>query len=272
MTPTLSRAALLETAVPTSVHPTAIVDPAAELGQGVTVGPWALIGPGCVVGDSSTIAARATLERNVTLGRGVQVGMGSILGGDPQDLKFKGEETRVAVGDQTILREYVTINRATTESWCTTVGRNGFLMTYAHVAHDCQVGDGVVIANGTQLAGHVHVADRATISGLCAVHQFVRVGAFSFIGGCSRVTQDVPPYCKTVGNPVKLFGLNSVGLQRAGLDDAVIRELKRAFRFIFRSDLTVTQALERASEELTLIPEVQHLLRFIGESPRGIGF
>lgn len=256
----------------TVIHPSALVDPGAELGQGVQVGPFAIIGPGCVVGDGSVIAARATLERNVTLGRGVQVGIGSILGGPPQDLKYKGEETRVAVGDQTIIREYVTINRATTESWCTTVGRHGFLMTYAHLAHDCQLGDGVVIANGTQLAGHVHVDDKATISGLCALHQFVRVGAYSFIGGCSRVSQDVPPYCKTVGNPVKLFGLNTIGLQRAGMDDTVIRELKRAFRFIFKSELTVTQALERASEELTLIPEVQHLLRFIGESPRGIGF
>ncbi|MCU0649472.1 MAG: acyl-ACP--UDP-N-acetylglucosamine O-acyltransferase [Gemmatimonadaceae bacterium] len=270
--PTTVRSPRGEAPPATTIHPTAIVDPAAELGQGVTIGPWALIGPGCVVGDGSTIAARATLERNVTLGRGVQVGIGSILGGDPQDLKYKGEETRVAVGDATIIREYVTINRGTTHSWVTSVGRNGFLMTYAHLAHDCQVGDGVVIANGTQLAGHVQVADKATISGLCALHQFVRVGAYSFIGGCSRVSQDVPPYCKTVGNPVKLFGLNSVGLQRAGMDESAIRELKRAFRFIFKSDLTVTQALERASEELSLIPEVQHLLRFIGESPRGIGF
>jgi UDP-N-acetylglucosamine acyltransferase len=254
------------------IHPTALVDPAAELGEGVVIGPWAIVGPGCVVGDGSVLAARAVLERNVTLGRGVQVGIGAILGGDPQDLKFQGEETRVAVGDATIIREYVTINRATTQSWCTTVGRHCFLMTYAHVAHDCQVGDGVVIANGTQLAGHVLVADRATLSGLCAVHQFVRIGAYSFVGGCSRVTQDVPPYCKTVGNPVKLFGLNTVGLQRAGIDDAVIRELKRAFRFVFKSELTVSQALDRASEELTLIPEVQAFLRFIGESPRGIGF
>jgi UDP-N-acetylglucosamine acyltransferase len=269
--PTLMRAADAPV-VSTAIHPTAIVDAGAQLGEGVIVGPWAMIGPGCVVGDGCTIGARATLERNVTLGRGVRVGIGSILGGDPQDLKYKGEETRVAVGDETIIREYVTINRATTQSWCTTVGRNGFLMTQAHLAHDCQVGDGVVIANGSMLAGHVHVADRATISGLCAIHQFVRVGAYSFIGGCSRVSQDVPPYCKTVGNPVKLFGLNSVGLQRAGLDESVTRELKRAFRFIFRSELTVTQALERANEELSLIPEVQHLLRFISESPRGIGF
>jgi UDP-N-acetylglucosamine acyltransferase len=271
MMPTLVRSAEPSLAS-VVIHPTAIVDAGAQLGHGVTVGPWALIGPGCIVGDGCVIAARATLERNVTLGRNVRVGMGSILGGDPQDLKYKGEETRVSVGDETMLREYVTINRATTQSWCTTIGRNGFLMTQAHVAHDCQVGDGVVIANGSMLAGHVHVADRVTISGLCAIHQFVRVGASSFIGGCSRVTQDVPPYCKTVGNPVKLFGLNTVGLQRSGLDDSVIRELKRAYRFIFRSELTVTQALERANEELSLIPEVQHLLRFIGESPRGIGF
>jgi UDP-N-acetylglucosamine acyltransferase len=145
-------------------------------------------------------------------------------------------------------------------------------MSYVHLAHDCQVGDNVIISNGTQLAGHVIVEDHATISGLTAAHQFVRIGAHSFIGGCSRVAKDVPPYLKAVGNPVKLYGLNSVGLQRRGFGDNTVRELKRAYRLVFRSELNVSQAMDRARAELPDVPEVRHFLRFIEESQRGIGF
>jgi UDP-N-acetylglucosamine acyltransferase len=139
-----------------------------------------------------------------------------------------------------------------------------------HVAHDCHLGDGVIISNGTQLAGHVTIEDRAIISGLVAVHQFVRMGRHSFTGGCSRVAKDVPPFLKAVGNPIKLYGLNSVGLQRSGFDDAVVRELKRAYRLFFRSELNVSQALEKARSELQLYPEVEHFLRFLEESGRGV--
>lgn len=169
------------------IHPSALVDASAELGADVEIGPWAMVGPRCTVGDGSVIAARATLERNVRVGQRVRVGTGSILGGDPQDLKYRGEETWVDIGDDTTIREYVTVNRGTAHSITTTVGRNAFLMTYVHIAHDCHVGDNVIISNSTQLAGHVTVEDRATISGLCAVHQFARIGRHAFIGGCSRV-------------------------------------------------------------------------------------
>jgi len=250
---------------------TAIVHPRAELGADVEVGPWAMVGDGCVLGDGCVVAARATLERDVRLGARVKVGIGSVLGGDPQDLKFRGEQTWVEVGDDTTIREYATINRATAESQRTTVGRGCFLMSYVHLAHDCHVGDGVILSNGVQLAGHVTIEDRAIVSGVSAVHQFVRVGRHAFVGGCSRVAKDVPPYVKAVGNPVKLYGLNSVGLQRSGFDEATILELKRAYRLLFRSDLMLSAAVTRARDELDAsVPEVNTLLDFVATSGRGV--
>jgi UDP-N-acetylglucosamine acyltransferase len=258
--------------VGTRIHPTALIDPSAHIGQDVEIGPWAMIGPQCVVGDGCRIGGRVTLERNVRLGQRVSLGVGAVLGGDPQDLKFRGEETWVEIGDDTTVREYATINRGTAHSITTKVGKHCFLMSYVHLAHDCQLGDHIIISNGTQLAGHVNVEDRAIISGLCAVHQFARIGRHSFIGGCSRVSQDVPPYVRAVGNPIKLFGLNSVGLQRSGFDEPVVRELKKAYRYCFRSDLNLSQGVEKARAEIELIPEVQHFLEFIEASQRGVGF
>ena len=255
-----------------SIHATAIVDAGAQLGEGVTIGPWAMVGPGCVLGDGASVSARATLEKNVTLGRHVQIGIGSVLGGDPQDLKFRGEETFVDIGADTVLREYVTINRGTAHSVTTRVGAGCFLMTNVHVAHDCQLGNNVIISNGTLLAGHVTVGDRVTISGNCAVHQFVRIGRFAFIGGVSKVTQDIPPFVRASGNPTALFGLNSVGLERNGFDAEVRREIKRAYRLCFKSELTLTQALKHAREALEPIPEVLEFLSFIEDSQRGVGF
>jgi UDP-N-acetylglucosamine acyltransferase len=218
------------------IHPTAIISPSAVLGERVEVGPYA------------------------------------VIGGDPQDLKYRGEHTTVEIGENTVVREYATINRGTSHSMKTTVGSGSFLMSYVHLAHDCQVGNGVIIGNGTQLAGHVSIDDRAIVSGLVAVHQFARIGRHSFVGGCSRVAKDVPPYLKAVGNPVKLYGLNSVGLQRSGFDEAIVRELKRAYRLVFRSELNVSQAMTRARAELQPLPEVMAFLTFIEESERGIGF
>ena len=262
----------MTTPVTSGIHATAIIAPSAMLGDGVSVGPYAYVGDDCVVGDGCVVAMRATLERNVTLAAGVKIGIGSVIGGDPQDLKYKGERTTVEIGENTVIREYATINRGTTHSMKTTVGSGSFLMSYVHLAHDCRVGNGVIIGNGTQLAGHVAIDDRAIVSGLVAVHQFARIGRPSFVGGCSRVAKDVPPYLKAVGNPVKLYGLNSVGLQRCGFDDAIVRELKRAYRLVFRSELNVTQAMSRARAELQPFPEVTAFLTFIEESERGIGF
>ncbi len=251
------------------IHPTAIVDKRAEIGKDVEIGPWAYVGPHCVIGDGSVIQMRATLEEHVILGPKVTVGIGTVLGGKPQDLKFKGEVTTVEIGEGTTLREYLTINRGTSESFRTTVGKDCFLMSYVHLAHDCHVGDGVIISNGTQLAGHVTVYENAIISGLCAVHQFAKIGRNAFIGGASRISKDIPPFVKAVGNPVQLYGLNSVGLQRTGFSEATIAELKKAYRLFFRSELNVSQALEKAGE-LQQFPEVKDFVDFVSASGRGI--
>ena len=251
------------------IHPSAIIHASAQIGDDVEIGPFAIVGEECVVGDGCVIAARVTLERFVTLGTNVKVGVGSVLGGDPQDLKFKGERTTVEVGDGTTIREYSTINRATSQSFHTTVGKNCFLMSYVHLAHDCHVGDGVIISNGTQLAGHVTIDEKAILSGLVAVHQFATIGRYCFIGGCSRVAKDVPPYVKAVGNPIKLYGLNTVGLERNGFPEDVRRELKRAYKLFFKSELNLSQARERALAELNPCPEIQEFLAFFDRSDRG---
>ena len=201
----------------------------------------------------------------------MKVGIGTVLGGDPQDLKFKGEHTTVEIGDGTTIREYTTINRGTTQSFKTTVGKHCFLMSYVHLAHDCHVGDGVILVERRAARRpRDGRATRRSSPALVAVHQFVRIGRYAFIGGCSRVSKDVPPYVKAVGNPIKLYGLNSVGLQRNGFPEDVVRELKRAYRIFFRSELNVSQAKERAAAELKPMPEVQELLRFVEDSERGV--
>ena len=251
------------------IHPTALIDSSAQIGNDAEIGAFAIIGPGCVVGAECVIAARATLERNVLLGKQVKVGSGSVLGGDPQDLKFKGEHTTVEIGEGTTIREFTTINRGTSHSFKTMVGTNCFLMSYVHLAHDCRIGDGVIISNGTQLAGHVTIDEKAIVSGLVGFHQFATIGRYSFIGGCSRVAKDVPPYVKAVGNPIKLYGLNSVGLERNGFPEEVRRELKRAYRLFFKSELNLSQARERAAAELHAYPEIQEFLAFFDRSDRG---
>ncbi len=252
------------------IHPTALVSSNAELASDVEVGAYAIIGDNCTVASGCIIAPRATLERNVVLAANVQVGMGTILGGPPQDLKYAGEETTVEIGEGTVIREYTTINRGTSQSFKTTVVRNCLLMSYVHLAHDCHIGNNVILSNVVQLAGHVTVEDKAIVSGLSAVHQFVRIGRQSFIGGCSRVSKDIPPFLKAVGNPVKLYGLNTVGLQRGGMEESTIRELKRAYRLLFRSDLNVTQAIERAQDEIEPLAEVRELIQFVEASERGV--
>jgi len=252
------------------IHRTAIVDPTAHLGADVAVGPYAIVGPHVTVGERTSIAAHVVIERNTRIGAGVKVGYGTIIGNDPQDLKYKGEETWVEIGDGTIIREYCTINRGTTATGKTAIGQRCFIMTYVHIAHDCVIGNDVILANGIQMAGHVTVEDRAIVSGLVPIHQFVRIGTYAFVGGGSRVNQDVPPFTKAVGNPVHLYGLNSVGLQRAGFSPDVKLALKRAYRLLFNSDLTVSQGIARARLELPQVPEVENFLSFIEASQRGV--
>jgi len=252
------------------IHPTALVDPRAELGRDVSVGPFAIIGPEVFLGDGVEIGARATVERNSRLAARVRIGQGTIVGGDPQDLKYRGEESWVEIGEGTVVREYTTINRGTAASGVTRVGAGCFLMSYVHLAHDCHVGDGVIIANGTQLAGHVTIHERAILSGVCAVHQFVTIGALCFIGGCTRVNQDIPPFVRAVGNPVELYGLNTVGLQRAQMPATTVSGLKRLYRLVFNSDLNLSQAVQRGREEVPATPESERFLAFLATSQRGV--
>lgn len=253
-----------------AIHPSALIDPSAELGVDVQVGPFAIIGPRVSVGDRCRISARATLEQNARLAEDVSIGEGTVIGGAPQDLKYGGEESWVEIGPGTTIREYSTVNRGTAATGHTVVGSHCFLMTYVHVAHDCRIGDSVIIANGTQLAGHVTLDEHAILSGLNAVHQFVTIGAYAFVGGMTRVNQDIPPYVKAVGNPMELYGLNTIGLQRAGFPLETVNALKRAYRLFFNSDYNLSQAAERARTDLPSLPELERFVAFVEGSQRGV--
>lgn len=254
----------------TVVHATAIVDAGAELGQGVVVGPWAFVGPGVKVGDGTELGARVLIERDTTVGEDCRIYTGAVLGTDPQDLKYHGEPTVLRVGDRAVIREYATLNRGTVASGRTLVGSDCLIMSYAHVAHDCELGNNVILSNAVNMAGHVIIEDWVIVGGITPIHQFVRIGAHAFVGGATRVSQDVPPYCRVSGTPAGLFGLNSVGLERRGFSPEVRAGLKQAYRLIFKSKLNLSQALAQAEAEAPAIPEVLHLLSFIRASERGI--
>lgn len=253
-----------------AVHPTAVIDARARLGLEVEIGPYAVLGPGVEVGDGSRLGAHVVLERNVRLGAGVSLGAGVILGGAPQDVKYADEPTWVEIGPRTVIREHSTVNRGTAATGSTTIGADCFLMTYVHVAHDCRLGDGVTIANATQLSGHITVEERATLSGLIAIHQFVTIGTHAFVGGASRVNQDIPPYVKAVGNPVELFGLNSVGLRRAGFSPQTVTALKRAYRILFNTTMPRADALLELEPDAARVPEVRRLMEFVATARRGV--
>lgn len=254
----------------TVVHETAIVDPDAELGRGVVVGPWALIGPGVEIGDGTEIGPRVLIEKDTTVGEDCRIANGAVLGTDPQDMKYRGERSRLEVGDRTVIREFATLNRGTSAAGRTLVGTDCLLMAYSHVAHDCELGNHVILANSVNMGGHVLIEDWAIVGGLTPIHQFVRIGAHAFVGGGSRVPQDVPPYCRAAGNPPKLYGLNSVGLERRGLSEETRRALKHAYQILFQGDEILSRAVSRAEQEVPGIPEVKHLLQFIRSSERGI--
>ena len=251
-----------------TIHPTAIVSPEAEVGEDVSVGPSAIVGPHVSVGDGCEIGAHAILEKYVKMGARCRVGPGSIVGGDPQDLKYKGEETWAEIGEDTIIREYVTINRGTTQSRVTRLGKGCLVMTYVHVAHDCHIGDGVILSNGVGLAGHITIGDKAIIGGMTGVHQFVRIGSHAFIGAAGRIRKDVPPFCKA--DDGKIYGLNTIGLQRSGFTPETIAALQQAYRLFYRSSLNIRQALERAKDDLPKLPEVDAFVAFIEQSERGV--
>jgi UDP-N-acetylglucosamine acyltransferase len=257
------------------IHPTAIIDPGASLGEGVEVGAYAVVGPQVTLGDGCWIGAHAIIESHSRIGKETRIYSFASVGAPPQDLKFRGEETWVEIGEGCVIREYVTVNRGTVGGGGTTrVGNNVLLMAYCHVAHDCSIGDRVVMANTATLAGHVDIGTGAIIGGLVGVHQFVRIGSYAIVGALSGIPLDVPPYVTAVvarGQKGRgLFGLNLIGLKRNRFSAEAIAELKKAYRILFRSGLPLREALVRAEEETAPVPEVRHLLDFVRSSKRGV--
>jgi UDP-N-acetylglucosamine acyltransferase len=252
------------------IHPTASVAKSVKLAEDVIVGPHTIIGENIVIAAGTRIGAFCVIEGNVSIGKDCEVFTGAVIGSQPQDLKFKGEKTFLDIGDNNIIREYCTFNSGTGEGGRTVVGNNNLFMAYSHVAHDCLVGNGCVIANNGTLAGHVTIEDKAVIGGLVAIHQFVRIGTLSIIGGCSKVVQDIPPYSTCDGHPAKVYGLNLVGLRRNNASKESIRQLNHAFKILFNSGLSVKHALEALEKEMKLYNEAIYLIDFIKNSQRGL--
>lgn len=253
-----------------AIHQTAIIDPKAELASDVTVGAYTIIeedvviGPGCSIGSNALIAAGTRMDKNV------KIHHGAVVGTVPQDLKFGGEKTTFEIGENTEIREYCVLNRGTEDREKSSIGSNCFLMAYAHVAHDCIIGNNVILANGVQLGGHVTIGDWVIIGGLTAVHQFSKIGMHAFIGGGLRVTQDVPPFVLAAGEPLTYKGLNVVGLRRRGFSNETIRELQRCYRLLYRSKMNISQAREKIEQDKDMREEVKSVLEFIDASNRGI--
>ena len=253
------------------IHNTAIVDPGAEISENVEIGPYAIIGKNVVLKENCKIHPHAVIDGHTTLGRGCKIYPHASIGLQCQDLKFKGEKTYVKIGAGTVIRECVTVNASTGDEGETVIGENCFLMAYSHVAHNCVLGSGVIMANCASLAGHITIGDKAILSGLAAVHQFVRVGALAMIGGLSKVNQDVPPYSLSDGQPCSVLDINSIGLKRNGVSDEDRRILHNAFRTLFKSGLNMKHAVQRVRDELPSTEYIEHLLDFIKTTKRGIG-
>lgn len=253
-----------------NIHPSAIVHPNAELADDVLVGPYSIVEDNVIIGAGTRIASHVLIASGSRIGKDCSIHHGAVVGTIPQDLKFGGEETTLEVGDRTVIREFATLNRGTKNRWKTVVGSDVLLMIYAHVAHDCLLGDHVILANSVGLSGHVTIEDWTILGGFAKVHQFARIGRHSFVGAGYRVSKDVCPFLKVAGEPLKPIGLNTIGLRRRGFSDDVLRELDRAYRLLFRTGLNTSQAVKRIREELQPIEEIQVLLTFIETSERGI--
>ena len=253
-----------------TIHPTAIVDPGAIIGDGADIGPYCVIGPGVELGAGCRLQGHVTVCGPSKIGQGNYFYAYSSIGQRSQDLKYKDEPTHLEIGADNCFREFVTVHRGTAPGSVTKIGSGGNFLAYSHIAHDCIVGDGVIFSNNGTLAGHVEVGDYAIIGGLTAIHQFCRIGRHALTGGCTKIVQDVPPFMIADGNPALVRGINQVGLERHGFSPESIREIREAYRLIYRSKLNARQAVETIRTTLDHTPEIHHLLDFIGSSQRGI--
>lgn len=253
------------------IHKTAIIDAKAELDAGVEIGPYCIIGPQVKIAKNTKLAPHVVIDGWTKIGEGCRIFQFASLGAIPQDLKYKGEESWVILGNNNTIREFVTIHRGTAQSGGKTIiGDNNFLMAYSHVAHDCKIGNQVILANAATLAGHIEIEDYAIVGGLVGIHQFLRLGRHCIIGGGSGVNQDIPPYMMANGQRAKLYGVNNIGLKRHNFSPEAVSNLKKAYHIIFRSGLTVKKALDQVQTEIKNSPEVDHLISFIKSSEKGI--
>lgn len=252
------------------IHPAAIVSKKAKLADDIQVGPYSVITDNVSIGVGTKIGAFCVIEGNTSIGKACEIFTGAVIGSRPQDLKYKGEKVFLEIGDENIIREYCTFNPGTEEGAKTVVGSNNLFMAYSHVAHDCVIGNNCVIANNGTLAGHVTIEDRAVVGGLVAIHQFVRIGTLSIIGGCSKVVQDIPPYSTCDGHPARIYGLNLVGLRRQNIHKDTIQQLDHAFKILFNEGFTLEHALGKVEKEVKISQEVSHLINFVKNSQRGI--
>jgi UDP-N-acetylglucosamine acyltransferase len=253
------------------IHPTALVDPAARLGADVRIGPFSIVGPEAVLGAGTELGAHVVIEGRVELEPGVKVGHGSVLGGVPQDLKYRpGTPSGVRIGARTVIREHVVVHRSAQPDGWTVIGPDCLLMAMCHVAHDCRLGESVIVINYAGITGHCEIGDRATVGGLTGIAPFTRIGTHAYIGGVSKVTSDVPPYMLVEGAPVVARGVNVIGLRRAGMRPADRRLLQDAYRLLYREGLPPRRALERIRTELPATRELTVLTEFIATARRGI--
>jgi UDP-N-acetylglucosamine acyltransferase len=253
------------------IHPTAIVDPGAEIGENVHIGPYSIISNKVSIGSGTEVGPHVVIEPHVSIGSDCRIFQYAAIGAIPQSVKFEGEETHVRIGRNSIVREFVTIHRGTGfGGGVTQIGERCYLMAYTHVAHDCRIGSDVTLSNNTTLAGHITIGEHATIGGLVAIHQFVRIGKYAFLGGKSAVVKDIPPFVIAAGDRAKLCGLNRVGLKRHGFSQVSLSALKKSYRIIFRIGLTLNEAIERVRAEVGDVPEVVDFVEFIKSSRRGI--
>ena len=255
-----------------NVHKTAVIQSGAQLSSGVSIGPYSVIEGSVTLGDNVRIGSHCMLTGQTTIGSNCKIYTGAVIGSAPQDKKHTSDDNVfLNIGENNIIREYVTINPGTVEGGSkTVVGDNNLIMAYSHIAHDCIIGNNCVMANAATLGGHVTIEDGAMVGGLSAVHQFVRLGRLSIIGGCSKVVQDVPPFSTCDGHPAKVVNTNAIGLRRSGISQESIRGIKKAFKLLFRSGLSKTSALESISQEIESCPEIEHLIFFAKISERGL--